>query len=79
MLHLVKYQFKQTVREHTTMFWALAFPIILGILFYVSFGSSDMGEDMEVIPVAVVEENTSRKWTGISQLSGCGGYGCDRS
>ena len=59
MLHLVKYQFKQTVREHTTMFWALAFPIILGILFYVSFGSSDMGEDMEVIPVAVVEENTS--------------------
>lgn len=59
MLHLIKYQFRQTVREHVTMFWALAFPIILGTLFYISFGISDMGEDMDVIAVAVVEENTS--------------------
>lgn len=59
MLHLIKYQFRQTVREHVTMFWALAFPIILGTLFYISFGNSDMGEDMDVIAVAVVEENTS--------------------
>ncbi|MDO4313098.1 MAG: ABC transporter permease [Eubacteriales bacterium] len=55
MLHLIKYQFRQTVREWSTMFWALAFPIILGTLFYVSFGKWDMEEDMEVIRTAVVE------------------------
>ena len=59
MLHLMKYQFKQTVREVSIMFWALVFPIILGIFFYVSFGNGDMGENMEMLPVAVVEtENT---------------------
>ena len=50
----MKYQFKQTVREVSIMFWALVFPIILGIFFYVSFGNSDMGENMEMLPVAVV-------------------------
>ena len=56
MLHLVKYQFMHVVREWTTMFWALAFPIILGSLFYISFGSGDMGEDLEPIRIAIVEE-----------------------
>lgn len=60
MLHLIKYQFLQIVREWTAMFWALAFPIILGCLFYISFGTSlengDMGEDMEILKTAVVEE-----------------------
>lgn len=56
MGHLIKYRFLQTVREWSIMFWALAFPIVLGVFFYISFGSGDMGEDMEVIPVAVIEE-----------------------
>lgn len=56
MLHLIKYGFCQTVREWTSMFWALAFPIILGTLFYVSFGQWDLEENIEALPVAVVEE-----------------------
>lgn len=60
MLHLMKYQFLQIVREWSAMFWALAFPIILGSLFYISFGTSlengDMSEDMEILKTAVVEE-----------------------
>lgn len=56
MLHLMKYQFLQIVRERSTMFWALFFPIILGGFFYISFGSGNMGEDMEVLKTAVVEE-----------------------
>lgn len=61
MLHLMKYQFLQIVREWSSMFWALAFPIILGSLFYISFGTSlgnegDMGEDMETFKTAIVEE-----------------------
>lgn len=59
MWHLMKYEFKQTIREFSIMFWAIAFPIILGTFFYVSFGSGDMGEEMESIPVAVVEEDAS--------------------
>jgi len=52
----MKYQFLQIVREWSTMFWALFFPIILGGFFYISFGSGNMGEDMEVLKTAVVEE-----------------------
>ena len=40
MLHLLKYQFLQTIRSRSIMFWALAFPLILGTLFYVSFGNT---------------------------------------
>ncbi|EEG75219.1 ABC transporter permease [[Clostridium] hylemonae] len=57
MLHLIKYRFLQTVRERSVMFWALAFPIILGIFFFVSFGNSMTGEEMETIRVAVVERD----------------------
>lgn len=62
MFHLIKYQFLQIIREWSTMFWALAFPIILGSLFYISFGmsmsdSEGMGGDMEILKTAVVEED----------------------
>lgn len=56
MGHLIKYCVIQTVRKWSLMFWALAFPIILGTLFYVSFGSGDTGEDMEAVPAALVLE-----------------------
>lgn len=56
MPHLIKYQFIHTVREWSTMFWALAFPIILGSLFYVSVGNGDMGEGLKSLRTAVVEE-----------------------
>ncbi|KMZ55249.1 ABC transporter permease [Dorea sp. D27] len=58
MRHLIKYRFIQTVREWSVMFWALAFPIILGTFFFVSFGSGITGEEMEAIRVAVVESET---------------------
>lgn len=58
MLHLLKYQFLQTIRSRSIMFWALAFPLILGTLFYVSFGNTGLagtGEtDWEPVPVAIV-------------------------
>ena len=63
MLHLLKYQFIQTLRSRDVMFWALAFPIILATLFYISFGNTGLagtGEtDWEPVPVAVITENTS--------------------
>ena len=63
MLHLLKYQFIQTLRSRDVMFWALAFPIILATLFYISFGNTGLagtGEtDWEPVPVAVIEEDNS--------------------
>ena len=63
MLHLLKYQFLQTIRSRSIMFWALAFPLILGTLFYVSFGNTGLagtGEtDWEPVPVAIVTVESS--------------------
>ncbi len=63
MLHLFKYRFLQTIRDYPNMFWALAFPIILGTLFYLSFGSIGLeatGDSAwDVIQVAVIREDAS--------------------
>ena len=42
MLFLFRYRFLQIIREYSVMFWALAFPLILGTLFYFSFGSAGL-------------------------------------
>lgn len=59
MKHIIYYQFLSSLRDKISIFWTLAFPIILGTLFYVSFGSTN-NREWEPIPVAVVkeEENT---------------------
>lgn len=64
MRHLIKYRFIQTVREWSVMFWALAFPIILGTFFFVSFGSGVTGEEMDAIRVAVVEQEANQQEGG---------------
>ena len=49
----LKYRFLTLVREKSFMFWALAFPLILAVLFYVSFGNpagDGMGEKMQSVP-----------------------------
>lgn len=53
-MHLIKYRFLCTMRDRVSMFWAMAFPLILGTLFY--FALSNIGKDsLETIPVALVE------------------------
>lgn len=62
MLFLFKYRFLQNVRETSVMFWALAFPIILGTFFYFAFGTSmeATGESAwDAVKVAVIEEDTA--------------------
>lgn len=55
MKHIIYYQFLTSIRNIIGIFWTLAFPIILGTLFYVSFGNSN-NREWEPIPVAVVTE-----------------------
>ncbi|MCX4326713.1 MAG: ABC transporter permease [Lachnospiraceae bacterium] len=57
MLHLMKYCLITILREKQTVFWSMLFPILLGTLFYVSFGSHKT--EIETIDVAVVEKDNS--------------------
>ena len=77
MLHLLKYQFLPTIRSRSIMFWALTFPLILGTLFYVSFGNTGLaelrlsltGQDLNLLPngVLVLEgEDVSHLRAGIA-------------
>lgn len=60
MLQLIGWRLRQMVRDVPMMFWGLAFPIIMGILFQVSFGNGSDEENMSVIPIALVfQENTN--------------------
>lgn len=60
MCHLIKYRFLQITRNRPMMFWALAFPMILGTLFYISFGnigiSATGDSDWDPVPVAVINK-----------------------
>ncbi|XCP84377.1 ABC transporter permease [Roseburia hominis] len=54
MLHLMKYRLKQTMREKSSMFWALCFPLILATLFRFTLGDGSFDEAFQEIPVALV-------------------------
>lgn len=57
MLHCIKYELISLVRNKVVVFWMLGFPIVLGTLFFVAFGSlADKEQDYKHIPIAVIEK-----------------------
>ncbi|MDE6725228.1 MAG: ABC transporter permease, partial [Ruminiclostridium sp.] len=57
MLHCIKYEFINLMRKKIVVFWLLGFPIILGTLFFVAFGTlADEELDYKNIAVAVIEK-----------------------
>lgn len=56
--HIFKYRILQLLRSKDTLIWVIAFPLILGTMFYIAFGNmiQDDDEKFEAIPVAVVEK-----------------------
>lgn len=57
MLHCIKYELISLMKNKTVVFWLLGFPVILGTLFFVAFGSLADGEqDYKQIPIAVIEK-----------------------
>lgn len=67
MKHIIYYQFLSSLRDKMSIFWTLAFPIILGTLFYVSFGSTN-NREWESIPVAVVKEEENAGFSHFLQV-----------
>ena len=61
MLHLVIYNVKVKLRNFGTTFWPLAFPLILGTLFFFAFGNIN-DADFETVPVAVVNTQIWYFW-----------------
>lgn len=71
---MLKYQLIKVLHTRDILFWSLLFPMILGILFFLSFGSMDTGEDdFTKIPVACVEvEENAALSTVLEQLNASG-------
>jgi len=56
MFFIYKYRIINLLRVRAQLFWCLAFPVILGTFFYLSFGNIiNSTEILNTIPVAVVE------------------------
>lgn len=59
-IRLFRYNILKMIREKEIMFWTLAFPLVLGTLFHITFGGfMEKVEAFKAIPVAYVEENES--------------------
>ena len=58
--HIFKYRVKQLFHVRELIFWTFAFPILLGTMFYFSFGHLLNSNDFKFkpIPVALVSEST---------------------
>lgn len=66
---LFKYNVIRNVRSKEILCWDFFFPILLGTLFFVTFGNSmDKSELFQEIPVAYVEENAAdTEFSGVLQ------------
>lgn len=69
MGHLYKFNLKKALRSKDEMFWSLLFPLIMGTLFSLTFGTGNLTERTE-IPVALVQEGNQHFETFVEEMSG---------
>jgi len=55
-MHIFKYRLKKLLRTKEVIFWTLAFPILLSILFNLAFANLDSSEVFEPFSAAVVSD-----------------------
>lgn len=55
--HNFKYTVKILFRDKMLIFWTFAFPIILGAFFYMAFSNIENSEKLDIIDIAVVEND----------------------
>ena len=69
MFSMIKYHLVLNLRERTMVFWTLAFPLRLGIFFYFGLGGIDEASAFDMIPVAVVQNETESVDSSISETT----------
>lgn len=55
--HNFKYQIKYLFKNKTLIFWTYAFPLILGLLFYMAFSDIDKDEAFKAFDIGVINNN----------------------
>lgn len=55
-LHIFIYRLKCLLRDKTTIFWTLTFPLVLAVFFQLAFSSISSDEIFEVIDIAVIDD-----------------------
>lgn len=53
--HNFKYSLKTLFKNRVLLFWTFAFPIILGVFFQMAFSDIENSESLQVIPLAIVD------------------------
>lgn len=56
-MRLYFYELKNLFKTKDLMFWTMAFPLILGTLFFVTFGNAKLDSNFDNIPIAVMEKD----------------------
>ncbi len=67
LLHF-KYSFLELLRNRPQMFWAFAFPLLVGTMFHLAFGRLDADELFSPVPVAVVLDAEHPACDGIRHM-----------
>ncbi len=57
-IHVFKYRLKVLVRDRSLIFWTLLFPLVLAVLFKVTFSGLGQSENFDPIPVGVINNST---------------------
>lgn len=63
MKHNVKYALKTLFKDKMLIFWTFAFPIILGTFFSMAFSNIEKSEQLDIIPIAIVENEEFQEST----------------
>ncbi|MBR5682716.1 MAG: ABC transporter permease [Ruminococcus sp.] len=70
-MHILKYELKSGLRSKDMLIWLILFPILLGTVFKVGFGSIyEKTEKFNSIPIAVVEESENKAFRQVIENIG---------
>lgn len=59
--HNFRYTLRVLFKNKMLLFWTYAFPVILGLLFYLAFSNIEESESMDVFDIAIVENDAFRQ------------------
>ncbi len=65
--HNFKYTLRIILRDHALVFWTFAFPLIMATFFNLAFSNIEKSEQLDVIKIAVVENENWREEVGFRE------------